>query len=80
MIRDATYTLDLGAVFAPNGGKVGMEAGTKVPIDGRFAVFRAEDDVDDDLAEGLRHGDYEARFQRLELLLRLILGRCPRLV
>src|SRR5471032_2080928 len=30
MIRDATYPIDLRAIVAPNGGKIPMEARTKI--------------------------------------------------
>jgi hypothetical protein len=62
MIRDATDTIDLRSIVAPDGGKIRVKAWTKVPINRRLAVLGAEDDVNDDVAVGLWHGEMKRAF------------------
>jgi hypothetical protein len=72
VIRHAVYVYEIGAELAAYCCEIGMHAGSHVCIEPRFTIFRAEDTVNDELAERLGHGVddvlnrrwSESRFQR----------------
>ncbi len=58
-------TVCLAFAIAAHGSKIGMHSRPDGHIEPRIAIFRAEDNVKDCLAEGLRHWllRYDAGFQ-----------------
>jgi hypothetical protein len=56
MIGDSADMYEFGSEVAADGGEISMHARPQIRIEPRLAILRAKDYVEDDLAEGLRHG------------------------
>lgn len=59
MIRHATDAISFTPRVPCDLGQIGVEVRTQRWIEARKTVLRAEDQMDDDEAEGLRHGFFE---------------------
>ena len=56
MVRDAAHPITFPISMTGDGGKIGMELWPDILDDQRHAVLRAENQVNEIQAEGLRHG------------------------
>ena len=57
VVRHAADAIRLAARIARDGGEIRVEFRARVGVEEWAAFLRAEDDVDDDEAQGLWHGD-----------------------
>ena len=58
MIGGAADTIGLAATITSDRSQIGVHARSDFQVEPRMALFGAEDNVRDDLAEGLRHIAY----------------------
>jgi hypothetical protein len=87
VIANTTDTQGFATQIAADCRQIGVHTGSCGGIEPRLAILRTKYGVNDDFAEGLRHGvnnglkkrRYESRLQRWDLMLYKSLGRCPRL-
>ncbi len=65
MIGNAACAKTFAVIIANDGSEIGMKTGSRFPVlQVRHAVFRAEDDVNEEVRERLRHGlNFETGFQ-----------------
>ena len=55
VVRHATHAISFAAGVSRHRRKIGMQTGPNRKLKMRESIFRAENDVDDNEAEGLRH-------------------------
>ena len=56
MIGDSTNAHEFGSEIAADGCEISMNSRPDVEIEPGLAILRAKNEMEDDLAEGLRHG------------------------
>src|SRR5436190_22579598 len=82
VIRHAADTVGFTICIARYGGEISVKPGADGFRETRASILRAEDDMDGDKAEGLRHDvkGIETGFQPLLICWAFNLGRWPGLV
>ena len=76
VVRHAADAIRLAAGVARDGREIRVEFGPRVGIEVGLTIFRGKDDVEDDEAQGLRHGD-GAGFQPFDGLCSVTWGVAP---
>ena len=89
VVRHTARAIGFASGVPRHRGKIGVEMWTQLFVKAWKTILRAEDDVDDDEAQGLRHGKAVGESSIVARLNRAVgpsglwgnfLGRCPRLI